>query len=324
MSRGIRFLALALLLAGPGCPQPTDDDAADDDVADDDAVDDDDGGDDDGGDDDDAGLDACTFADPAPAQLQVTEQYRAQAWRADIDGRVHEAPPPVWQSVVLEGGECRYLMLFPGFCDPPCEWGEFCNPDGECEAYPAGVSAGDLTVEGLGDPLTIEEEPQLAGRYSGGDSLPPDLFAAGDPIAASWAGDTFPAVTLDARGVAPMDTDLAETWLVLVGGEDHVVSWTPGDDPEACVELRVNGYNSAHGLPLNNIIWCVGPDDGELTIPGAMVALFPMGTCPIVAVDCPPSELTRYTRQTRETAGGEAALVVRSTTAFAWEHLAAE
>jgi hypothetical protein len=293
MSRGIRLLALLTLLGGVGCPGAGDD----------------------------VGLDLCTFSEPAAAQVFVEERYNPLGWSARVEGWVNEWPASVWQTVLFEEGECRYLKLFPGSCDPQCEWGEFCNPDGVCEAYPAGISAGTLTVEGLGAPLVIEEEEFLAGRYYGSDGLPGDLFGAGDPIGASWSGDVFPGVALDARGVAPMDADLAETWLVLVADDPYEVSWTAGEDPAACVELRIHGYNSAHGLPLNDIIWCVGPDDGRITIPASMAALFPLGTCPVVAVDCPPSELTRYTRQTRETAGGDATLMVRSSTRFAWEHL---
>ncbi len=302
---------------------PDDDDSAagdDDDTADDDTADDDDSGTDD--DDSAAALDPCTFPDDAAALVTVVEHYHQENEYAQVSGSVFESPYPTFQEIVVEEGACRTMRMAYGYCDPPCDMGEVCTADDVCVAFPAGISAGDLTVEGLGDPIVIEAQEYSPGYYWGPWDLDADIFEAGDPIDVSFSGDTFPAVQLHVRGVATIDRDLATDVLTLVDGQDNVLTWTPGDDPGACVELRVNGANAAHGMPLDDLIWCLGPDTGSLTIPRAVVEAFPHGATEEICVshDCPESELRRTTRQSVETGAGRAAAEVRSITYFTYEH----
>ena len=332
------ILLLGLALAIGGCPSDDDDDVGDDDATadDDDATsgddddttpgDDDDVGDDDD-DDDDVATDPCGFADPYSAQIDVYEQFIYEpepdgTWTAYVNGDVRDAPWPMFNAVDTEVGSCRYLSFAMGYCDPPCVWGQVCTPAGVCESWPTGMAAGTLTVEGLAAEVVVEPEEWSPGYYYGPWDLPEDLFGPGDVIAASLSGSDFSPATLQAVGVSPMDTDLAVNGLDLVDGGDLEITWAPGPDPDACVELVINGVNQAHGLPLMDIIECVGTDTGSMVVPQALVEAFPYGLHEDICVshDCPPSEITRFTRQTVDTASGSVQLLVRSTVYFSYIH----
>jgi hypothetical protein len=274
----------------------------------------------DGGAPDDAGsaVDPCTFGEAPIAAIDVAEIAETYS---QIEALVHDGADPSFHEVTEEGS-CRYFHLEPGFCDPACTGGEVCDVGNACVAYPALVSAGTLTVEGLGDPISIEPADWSPGTYVGPATLPADLFDAGDPVGARFAGDAFPAVSFAARGVASIDTALRDTGFEMRGGADAEVRWTPGPDPDACVSVVLNGSNRAHGAPLDDVIRCVGPDDGTLVVPQAMVERFPIGETPVLTegYDWPQSELTRFTRDTLEASMGASSLVVRSTTYFRLRH----
>ena len=73
-----------------------------------------------------------------------------------------------------------------------------------------------------------------------------------------------------------------------------------------------------HGLPIINVMECVGPDTGSLAIPAEMTDIWPNWVTPgvCVGIDCPYSELARHTRQIVPTEAGDAWLTVRSSSLF--------
>ena len=289
-------------------------------------TDDDTAGDDDAGDDDDTGggLTPCGFADGVAGTIEVYERLYSAAdedWRSSITGRIDEAPDPVVHEVAIDGGVCRYLQLDLGYCDPPCNYDEVCTPAGECQAWPAGLAAGDLSVEVAGQTFVLEAEEYNPGGYTTHEVLPDDLFAAGDPVRAELSGDVFPAVMLEAVGVAPLETELSANGVGIVAGEERTLTWTPGPDPGACVRSRLLGTNryGGHGMPLEAMVICETSDTGALTIPAQMISWMvlqgPFGMM-CVGYDCPPSDIERYTRAAAETEMGTVELRVHSHVTF--------
>ncbi len=338
-------LCVATIGLAWGCSpdDPPDPPGDDDDVADDDTAADDDTGDDDAGDDDSAtvAVAPCEFGDLSAVAIHVAETYNsyeldAWDWYGSVDAWVWAEPRSkihglgMFHRVEVEEGDCRYLALDPGGCDAPCDPGELCAADGTCQPVWADpVHAGTLTVTGGGDPVVLEPygSAYVNGLYHAYDA-PADLFGAFDTVTASFSGDEIPAFSISARGVAPMDVSHAGVFWPLTDGQDSVLSWSPGPDPDACVSLIFLGHNAGHGLPLDDIIWCVGPDDGELTIPQAVVEAFPPGMwlggfggfC-CEGMDCPPSELSRYTRNVIDSEAGPVEMIVRSTVYLGWDRL---
>lgn len=269
-------------------------------------------------------LDPCELAGAPAAIVDVSE--RTDLFHAGpyvrIGAFVRDAPEPSLHEVAAEEGACRHLRAATAFCDPPCGEDEACAPPGTCVAYPRLVSGGTLTLEGLGAAIHVEPEDWSAGTYVGPTGLAAPPFGPDDVVAARFAGDTFPRVSMVARGVASIDATLTTDGLDLVDGDDAEITWTPGPDPDACVEVVLNGFNASHGAPLGDVIVCESPDDGSLAVPRSMVEAFPEGETPEVteSYDWPHSELTRYTRSSAVATPGVATLWVRSTAYFLIRH----
>jgi hypothetical protein len=331
-----RLLTLALLANLGGCPG-TEPAGGDDDTT---AGDDDDST---AGDDDTTAtpLAPCEFTELSAGRILVTERYAYNpygdwSWGGAIDAWIWPRPWSrnhgigVFHWVEREEGSCRLLGLDPGGCGEPCGPGELCAASGDCEpVWLDGADAGTLTIDA---PAGVFELPPdgsgyFTGHYSEFD-LPADLFSAGESVSAQLSGDTFGALAgLVARGVAPIDVDLAGVRLALDDDQDTVLSWTPGPDPAACVEVIINGHNAGHGTPLDAILHCVTQDSGSLSLPVSLVQEFPSGEwqgefngTACEGLDCLPSELSRFTRHVVDAGPGPVELVVRSTTYFAWTH----
>jgi len=269
-------------------------------------------------------LDGCTFSDDPLARVWVEEgHYWWEAdetgwWEGDIGARLQSEPDPQFHSLLWEEGACRVWGLRFGECDPECEHGELCTVHDECATLPTGVSGGAVTVEVPGASYKLEVWENDPGRYYETDEIG-ELFDPGDPVVATIAGDVFPAVSLQARGVQAMDEDLAQAWDL--PWDELQVDWTPGDDPDACVRVSILAPTAGHGGPYTGMIECVTGDTGCLTIPASVLVLFPDGICPVmVGSDCSYSEITRFTRQTVQTDMGNAELVVGSTAHFWYDH----
>jgi len=270
----------------------------------------------------------CGFALAVAARIDVSERsdvFHGTAY-SRVEATVQDGTPPEIYRVSREEGACRYLRPVDAFCDPPCPGGTTCAPDGTCRPYPASISGGTLTVRGLAVPVEVQPADWSPGTYVGPAGLPEPLFAAGDAITATLMGDAFPALKLAARGVASMDPALARTGFTMPAAADATLTWTPGPDPGACVQVLLKGSNAAHGLPLRDAIVCETTDGGSVVVPSSMVQEFPAGTTPEVTsgYDWPHSELTRYTRGVAQTAYGPAELMVRSTTYFLLGHAGQE
>ncbi len=269
-------------------------------------------------------VDPCGFADTAAGVIDVSERFDIfhDTVYSRISAILKDAPVPSFHYVFEEAGACRYLKAEHASCEPVCAQDAICTADGRCVTNPKTVSGGMLTIQGLGDSISIQAEDYSPGTYNGPSGLPADLFSAGDPIGAVLSGEVHPATSLGARGVAVMDRDLSDNVFEMVDGQDAEITWTPGPDPSACIQAMLYSYNEVHGAPLPAIIWCEGTDTGSLIIPQRFVETFPSGMTPEVTsgYDWPHSELTRYTASTKAVPQGLTRLMVRSTTYFLLSH----
>ncbi len=264
-----------------------------------------------------AHLATCTFADAPSANFEVTSQDRHDGTWAYMSGRVMDGTEPSFHTLALESEQCRYYYYLPTSCDPACEGGALCV-SGDCVDWPEGLSAGTLTIEGLGETLTVEPEPHVPGTYYTYLAIGDDTIAESGLIRLSLEGDDFPAVDLRALGVAAIETPAEDDGLLMQSGQAATLEWDEGDEPKACVEVWLYTSNTGHGQPIANVMHCVASDTGSLTIPEEMVDIWPPFETPglCAGIDCPYSELVRYTRHVVNTDAGDAWLTVAMQASF--------
>jgi hypothetical protein len=230
---------------------------------------------------------------------------------------------PRWHVETMRMGGCRLLEYQPAFCDPPCTG--VCGEGNVCTPYPEYVSAGNITVSGMRAQVTLT--PSGCGFCSGGvqyfslESHPNDLFDDDAAITASAPGAAFPAFSVSAGGVPPLQAPFAGDKITIVDDQDHTITWTSAGS-DARVRLTLNANNQGHGAPYLGILECDGEDTGSLVVPGALIAGFPetMAWEACAGSDCPRSTLMRYHRGTVEAGGGLVELLVGSEIQFGVDH----
>lgn len=197
-----------------------------------------------------------------------------QAGPSSIGIRFNDQLPIPRHILEKEAGGCQYWSFNPltpvcnPECDPDLEW---CGEGNVCHFWPAKLSAGEVTIEGLSLPVSVN--PNGAGSYASPMGLPGALFEANAAITVTAKGGP------DLAGFQGQTSGVGE-FLIASGntyqmedGKDNVFSWTPvGDGSTVELEIRT-GW---HGDPPTDIIWCVGPEaDGQVVVPQALIEMFP-------------------------------------------------
>lgn len=205
-------------------------------------------------------------------------------------------------------GECTiYVRPDPALCEPPCGDG-VCTAPGTCTPYPTPVSAGDITVTGLHDPLVFR--PGQFG-YAPDPAPSGDLFDAGAAIHLAAPGAAVPGFAADLTGVAELVAPFQN--LTLVDGQDQDVTWTAGDGR---IQLQlVVGW---HGAPPEAMMICETADDGVLTIPGDAIAALPRASS---GLEQHGSFLGRFDRAIVAAPAGPIEIVVASQISVPFTHL---
>ena len=207
-----------------------------------------------------------------------------------------------------ELGDCAvYVRSKSGFCSPPCPTG-VCVEPGICQPWPEPASAGSIVVTGLTAPLTFVPTPY------GYDPQPPpdqDLFEPGVSIRLQAPGDATPGFDVSLPAVAslvapPMNFELRD-------GEDHSITWTAAGSGRVQLALLV-GW---HGRPWEAMLLCEAADDGELTIPGALVSELPPASN---SLEQHGSTLTRFERALVDAPGGAIEIIVGSQHFVSFSH----
>jgi hypothetical protein len=174
-----------------------------------------------------------------------------------------------WEVVASEG-DCVYIEATePFFCEPACDWDEYCTSDGSCAKYPEVLDVGTMTLAGLAIPITLERN--TSGRYVSSEQFPPaDLFDANDQITLSAPGSVGPEFSVSVTAVASLSPALACDVDLSAGG-DLEIQWTQGAG-DATVRFEViSWFVHAYSFPK---ILCEVSDTGSLTVPAALFALW--------------------------------------------------
>ncbi|MBL8785153.1 MAG: hypothetical protein JNJ59_09650 [Deltaproteobacteria bacterium] len=243
-------------------------------------------------------------------EVEIIEQYSgglgevAGSW---VYVALRDRVSPEAYRLAAEDGACRVYLAANASCEPACGEGEVCDANARCADYAVGVSAGDITITGLAKgPYTAKHVGD--GQYVTTPEPPSDgLFAAGDAITVSAAGDAIPAFTAAVSGVA----DLLVPNIGLVELTDQVAttfSWTPAGDGSR-VELRLQlGW---HGRPPTGIIACAADDAaGHIVVSPTVIKPFPyFGGIGLFQV---PSWAARVSRTFVETPAGPIAVSAES------------
>jgi hypothetical protein len=156
-----------------------------------------------------------------------------------------------------EKGFCRMMELINPFCEPLCPdlSKEQCLPDGTCSPYPITVSGGMLTVTGLNE--EVEVAPDSGKKYSKWD-FNGDLFAVGQQIEMTIAGDEVDGLSMQGHGLELLDLTVQPKTLEF----DSVLGleWIPSDGP-GTVFAMISIGNHADSP---SSIWCELPEDSGI------------------------------------------------------------
>lgn len=287
-------------------------------------------GDDGGGDDADDGDDGDRVdggvgpGEPAEGQFRIIEGTWGEGGfqHSRVSGSIVD-PRPRYHRLEQESGACRLWRYEVAGCSD-CEG--LCNADGKCVPLPEQLSAGNVTIEGLGEPLVMRFDDY---GYYVNTTVPNELFDQEDRVRLQAAGGGDVAkFALSADGVEPITIDLepgegakVPDMIRMENGADFVLRWSPIVRGTR-VRLEIVTDNRGHGLPVDAMIECDADDTGELVVPRAMVEAFPdrqyYNAC--AGTDCPPSTLTRYLSDRTEVDGRAMELVVGAQQEFIVVH----
>jgi hypothetical protein len=207
---------------------------------------------------------------------------------AQVNGLVRDGvdPKDVWQEVARQGS-CHLLIGPVADCAPACAFGMVCRA-GACVAAPAGHSVGAATVAGLLIPLTMNPNATSASYYGpipSDTAFPP--YELGGTIGLDTEGGDYPPLSLEARGVEPLDVPDGQSLALTttVPNDTLVVRWTPA---AAGAAGRVQlSFDIAHHAGVAAELECDVPDTGVASVPGPLLdALAARGTAgfPALAV----------------------------------------
>ncbi len=177
-------------------------------------------------------------------------------------GRFFAGPTPDPAPLKLDTklGDCELLVPVIPFCIEACSPG-VCTADDKCTSYPAPLSVGALTVNGLGTELVLAPATSMVVYQS--PSLPYPPCAEGTKVTASASG-----FALEADCVAPL-TLTGPDPIPVKAGASVQVDW---ERPSVAGSSRIRiGLDLSHHGGKKGQIDCEVPDTGSFEIPEALV-----------------------------------------------------
>ncbi|MFN2115035.1 MAG: hypothetical protein ACK2T6_04920 [Anaerolineae bacterium] len=222
-----------------------------------------------------------------------------------VQGQVADGVDPSRVPVELasEGG-CRLVQPPRYQCEPRCDVGFTCGPDGACMPLPANVGVGTVTVAGLSAAVQMTAGPPVY-YYTMRGELPHPAVEPGATISLQADGAEAPGFSLQAKGIEPLSVAIES--VSVEAGSVSEVRWAPASVPgHSSIEISVHLSNHG-GTPA--WIACTTDDDGSFEVPADLVTrLLDLGYSGF-----PTVSVTRYTADTADTETGCVELLVRST-----------
>lgn len=197
---------------------------------------------------------------------------------AAFQGAVRDGPPlelTAW-TVLEEDADCTLLEPSIPFCDPACGSGSACVPGDECQEHPQPKSIGSVTLTGL-ELESGESEFSLTPLKPNFNYLPgasvrlvyPPVAEGAEIQLASEGGDYSP-VTIQAKGIAPLEVETTGDSIPISSDAPLILSWTPAGsdgDSKILIEMDISHHGGQKGQ-----LECETADDGSLEISQSLVA----------------------------------------------------
>jgi len=175
-------------------------------------------------------------------------------------------------ALAMQEGDCRLVHRRNLFCDPACDATSTCGEGGRCIPYPAGLSAGTVSISGLAAPVTMM--PGQIGRHYDYTKLPHPGFQPGAPVLLQASGGDVAPFVLQGQGVAVVE--LATDRPALEPGKPFELKWKPGPPGPARIAFQIE--IDQHGLS-HASLQCDVPDQGTATVGAPLIdALIALGT----------------------------------------------
>lgn len=229
-----------------------------------------------------------------------------------LRGFVSDGPRMEFHQESEREGGCRLLTFTASSCAPECTPPAVCI-DEACVTEPLGLSAGTVTLTGVGGaPIEIAED-SLHNYYwdhsPDGTVEMPGVSAAGADV------DAFELAACPTTAPTPIG-DWSGLLAARAPGEPVVLTWSDPVDT-ARIYLRMTTGIGTHGGISPVEIECEGPDVGMLELPGAYLdALYADGwSCG----ECGDNALVRYHVDETDAGGTTVQLWTEATTGF-WFH----
>jgi hypothetical protein len=222
--------------------------------------------------------------------------------------RVTDALEVPLASILASEGECEIWVhpFLPFGCQQGCAVG-YCIAENRCVPFPEPADHGEITVSGLLAPVRFMSLPY--GYIAEPEEVPEELFADDAVVKVTAAGGDRPGFTLEAEGVpaleAEIDVEGREDLLRIEDGVDEVIQWRA----ERTGRIQVALVIGHHGSPYEAMLVCETDDDGELVIPGSLIAQFPHEE---TGLGQHPSWIARFSRALVETDAGPIELFISS------------
>lgn len=190
------------------------------------------------------------------------------ASKSSVTGQVFSgALPPAVPQVVKSIKDCELLRAPDLSCSPPCAAGKVCGFSSTCEAAPAALDVGTVTVTGLKATVSMTAQaPKYL--YADDGKLPHPGVAPGTAVSLKSTGGAFKALSLRGRGIEQLNVPSQN--LELKKEVALSVTWDAPVQQEQAARIQLELHLDSQG---KRPTWvrCIRRDTGSTTIPAMMI-----------------------------------------------------